>query len=72
MSINALRRELGVYVNVRPVRAFRGVPGVAPDLDVVIMRQVKEDTYTACLTQWRNDSSSGSGYPKHQCVHASG
>ncbi len=42
---NALRRELGVFANVRPVRSFPGVPSPFPALDVVIMREVTEDTY---------------------------
>jgi isocitrate dehydrogenase (NAD+) len=42
---NALRRELGVYANVRPVRSFAGVPSPFPRLDVVIVREVTEDTY---------------------------
>ncbi len=42
---NALRRELQVYANVRPVKSFAGVPSPFPRLDVVIMREVTEDTY---------------------------
>jgi isocitrate dehydrogenase (NAD+) len=43
---NALRRELGAYVNVRPVRGFEGVPAHTPDLDVVIIRELTEDIYS--------------------------
>jgi isocitrate dehydrogenase (NAD+) len=42
---NALRRELGVFVNVRPVRRFEGIAAPFPALDLVIMREVTEDTY---------------------------
>jgi isocitrate dehydrogenase (NAD+) len=42
---NALRRELGVFANVRPIRSFPGVPSPFPALDVVIVREVTEDTY---------------------------
>lgn len=42
---NALRRELGAYVNVRPVCGFAGVSGAYAGMDLVIMREVTEDTY---------------------------
>jgi len=42
---NALRRELEVFANVRPVKSFAGVRSPFPRLDVVIMREVTEDTY---------------------------
>lgn len=42
---NALRRELEVFANVRPIRSFPGVPTPFPSLDVVIVREVTEDTY---------------------------
>jgi len=42
---NALRRELEVFANVRPVKSFAGVRSPFPQLDVVIMREVTEDTY---------------------------
>ena len=42
---NALRRELEAFANVRPVRSFPGVPSPFPALDVIIMREVTEDTY---------------------------
>jgi isocitrate dehydrogenase (NAD+) len=43
---NALRRELGAYANVRPVRAFEGVPARTPELDVVVVRELTEDLYS--------------------------
>lgn len=42
---NALRRELELFVNVRPVRAFPGVAARAPEIDVVIMREITEGLY---------------------------
>ena len=42
---NALRRECGVFANVRPIRSFDGVLSPFPALDVVIMREVTEDIY---------------------------
>jgi len=42
---NALRRELEVFANLRPVRSFAGVPAPCPALDLVIVREVTEDTY---------------------------
>ncbi|MFB3817244.1 MAG: isocitrate/isopropylmalate dehydrogenase family protein [Candidatus Methylomirabilales bacterium] len=42
---NALRRELEVFANVRPVRSFEGIPTPFPALDLVIVREVTEDTY---------------------------
>lgn len=45
-SINsALRRELGLFVNVRPVRGFPGLSGVYARMDVVILREITEDIY---------------------------
>lgn len=42
----ALRLELGAYVNVRPVRAYKGVRAHTPQLDVVIIRELTEDIYS--------------------------
>ncbi|KAJ3547033.1 hypothetical protein NM208_g1710 [Fusarium decemcellulare] len=42
---NAIRRELGLFVNPRPIKGFPGVSGRHQDLDVVIMREVTEDVY---------------------------
>ncbi len=39
-----LRRELGVYANIRPARSFPGVTGIAP-IDMVIVRENLEDVY---------------------------
>jgi isocitrate dehydrogenase (NAD+) len=42
---NALRRELGAFVNLRPVRGWHGVSGRYETLDLVIVREVTEDVY---------------------------
>ena len=42
---NAIRRELGVFVNPRPVKGFPGISGRHESLDVVIMREITEDLY---------------------------
>ncbi|KAF2170468.1 hypothetical protein M409DRAFT_51507 [Zasmidium cellare ATCC 36951] len=42
---NAVRRELGLFVNVRPIRGYTGVSGAYEDLDIAIMREVTEDVY---------------------------
>lgn len=43
---NGLRRELGVYCNLRPVRGFAPVSGRFAALDVVLVREVTEDIYS--------------------------
>jgi isocitrate dehydrogenase (NAD+) len=42
----ALRRELDLYANLRPCRRYPGVPSVYEDVDVVVVRENTEDTYT--------------------------
>jgi isocitrate dehydrogenase (NAD+) len=42
---NALRRELQLFVNPRPLRGMGARSGRWADLDVVIMREVTEDVY---------------------------
>lgn len=42
---NALRRELELFVNVRPLRGYRGI-SMIDALDVVIMREVSEGIYS--------------------------
>jgi isocitrate dehydrogenase (NAD+) len=45
-SVNvALRRELDLYVNLRPCRTWAGVPRPLHDLDIVIVRENTEDLY---------------------------
>jgi isocitrate dehydrogenase (NAD+) len=52
---NALRRELGSFVNVRPVRGWRGVSGEYAAMDLVIMREVTEDIYSGIERQVDDD-----------------
>jgi isocitrate dehydrogenase (NAD+) len=42
----ALRRELDLYANVRPCRRYAGVPSVYEDVDLLVIRENTEDTYT--------------------------
>jgi isocitrate dehydrogenase (NAD+) len=42
---NALRRELKLFVNPRPLRGMGALSGRWADLDIVIMREVTEDVY---------------------------
>jgi isocitrate dehydrogenase (NAD+) len=42
---NALRRELGAFANLRPVRGWRGVSGAYEAFDLVLVREVTEDLY---------------------------
>jgi isocitrate dehydrogenase (NAD+) len=42
----ALRKELGLYVNVRPVKKYPGVASRFEHVDLVIFRENSEDLYT--------------------------
>ncbi len=42
----ALRRELDLYVGLRPCRSFAGVVAPARDVDVVVIRMTGEDLYS--------------------------
>ncbi|GAA4340223.1 isocitrate/isopropylmalate dehydrogenase family protein [Pigmentiphaga soli] len=42
---NAIRRELKLFVNPRPLRGIPGISGRYENLDVVVMREVTEDVY---------------------------
>jgi len=54
---NGLRRELGSFVNVRPVRGWRGLSGAYADMDLVIMREVTEDLYSGLEYQVDDDTA---------------
>lgn len=41
----ALRKELGLFVNVRPVRSYHGIDSRYRDVDLVIFRENSEDLY---------------------------
>ncbi|ALG85086.1 isocitrate/isopropylmalate dehydrogenase family protein [Gordonia phthalatica] len=40
-----LRKQFGLYANLRPARAHGGVPAVAPDIDVLVVRENSEGLY---------------------------
>ncbi len=42
----ALRKELGLYVNVRPIRNYPGVSSRYDKVDLIIFRENSEDLYT--------------------------
>ncbi|MEK7408787.1 MAG: isocitrate/isopropylmalate family dehydrogenase [Acidobacteriota bacterium] len=54
---NGIRRELGAYANLRPVRGFEGVSGRYSALDIVIVREVTEDTYAGIERQVDADTA---------------
>jgi isocitrate dehydrogenase (NAD+) len=41
----ALRRELGLFVNVRPIKTYPGIPSRYEKVDLVIFRENSEDLY---------------------------
>jgi isocitrate dehydrogenase (NAD+) len=46
-SVNvALRKELGLYANLRPARHFPGVASAFPGTDIIVIRENTEDLYT--------------------------
>lgn len=52
---NGLRRELGLYVNARPVRGWPGISGPYTGMDIVLMREVTEDIYSGIERQVDSD-----------------
>jgi isocitrate dehydrogenase (NAD+) len=54
---NALRRELGTFANVRPVRGWRGLSGRYASLDTVLVREVTEDIYCGLERQVDADTA---------------
>ncbi|WP_340162475.1 isocitrate/isopropylmalate dehydrogenase family protein [Clostridium tarantellae] len=46
-SVNVtLRQELNLYVNLRPIKSFKGINSKYDDIDLVIVRENTEDLYT--------------------------
>ena len=41
-----LRQRLNLYANLRPAKAYPGVPAVNPDVDIMIVRENTEGIYT--------------------------
>jgi isocitrate dehydrogenase (NAD+) len=54
---NALRRELGAFANLRPVRGWPGVSGPYEPLDLLIVREVTEDLYIGLERQTSPDTA---------------
>lgn len=52
---NGLRRELELFVNIRPVRGWGKVSGAYARMDLVIMREVTEDIYSGIERQISDD-----------------
>lgn len=45
-SVNvALRKELNLYANVRPIKTFKGVPTRYDEIDLIVVRENTEDLY---------------------------
>src|SRR5262249_24458360 len=42
-----LRRELGLFASVRPVRNLAGLPARFSDVNILLIREITEDLYTA-------------------------
>jgi isocitrate dehydrogenase (NAD+) len=42
-----LRRELGLFASVRPVRNLQGLPARFSDIDILLIREITEDLYSA-------------------------
>ncbi len=42
-----LRRQLGLYVSVRPLRNVPGLPARFRDLDILLVREITEDLYSS-------------------------
>jgi isocitrate dehydrogenase (NAD+) len=43
---NGLRRELGIFANLRPTKGWEGISGTYQKLDILIVREATEDTYS--------------------------
>jgi isocitrate dehydrogenase (NAD+) len=57
-SINAaIRRELGAYANLRPVRGWEGVSGAYAAMDIVLVRELTEDMYAGLERRVDNDTA---------------
>jgi isocitrate dehydrogenase (NAD+) len=54
---NGIRRELGLFVNVRPVRGWSALSGDYAAMDLVIMREITEDIYSGIERQVDADTA---------------
>jgi len=41
----ALRRNLDLYINLRPIKSYKGIPGPYQNIDLVVVRENTEDLY---------------------------
>jgi isocitrate dehydrogenase len=56
----SIRKQLGLFANVRPVRAFAPfVPTHHPDMDLVVIRENEEDVYAGIEYRQTADGSHG-------------
>jgi len=54
-SVNvALRKELDLYVCLRPCKSYPGAPSLYPDVDIVVVRENSEDLYMGI--EYRRDT----------------
>jgi len=54
---NGIRRELGLFVNVRPVRGWKALSGDYAAMDIVIMREITEDIYSGIERRVDDDTA---------------
>jgi len=54
---NGIRRELGAYVNLRPIQGWEGVSGRYRELDIVMVREATEDTYAGIERRVDDDTA---------------
>jgi isocitrate dehydrogenase (NAD+) len=54
---NGLRRELGAFANLRPLRGWPRISGRYENLDIVIVRELTEDLYIGCERQVDDDTA---------------
>ena len=54
---NGIRRELGAYVNLRPIQGWEGVSGRYRELDIVMVREVTEDIYAGIERRVDDDTA---------------
>ncbi len=52
----ALRKRLGLYVNLRPVKSFPSIPGRYQDVNLVIIRENTEGLYCG-IERWVDDNT---------------
>ncbi len=53
----ALRKKLGLYANLRPVKSIPGVPGRYQDVDLVIIRENTEGLYSGIECRVNDDTA---------------